>query len=204
MGKSIKSIHESKGSLGSIEKSASISEKDDAVVEPGQVVQLDISVWDDLGCEVQADHRKIDVIIGAGQLLPDIEGALVGLRRGDRRRVRLSPNEAFGEHDAGKVVEFDRDEFPPDVAAGDHFDAERDEGGLLVLRVVSVHSDYVLVDLNHPLAGHIVDIEFLVQGMRPANKSELESPHNRQKSDDSSRASRLLPVGSLLRGRPAR
>jgi FKBP-type peptidyl-prolyl cis-trans isomerase 2 len=204
MGKSIKSIHESKGNLGSIERNASISEKDDAVVEPGKVVQLDISVSDDLGCEIQADHRRIDVSIGAGQLLPNIEGALVGLRRGDRRRVRLSPNEAFGEHDAEKVVEFDRGEFPPDVLAGDHFEAERDEGGRLVLRVVSVHSDYVLVDLNHPLAGQFVDIEFLVQGIRPASKSELELPDNRQKSDDSARASRLLPVESLLRGRTER
>ncbi len=121
---------------------------DDEVVEPGKVIQVDICLRDEEGLNVQTDQESFDIIVGVGQLLPKIENALIGLRSGDRQSIRLRPQEAFGEWDAAKIIDFDRDEFPTDVAAGDHFEAEQTEGGVLVLRIIEVAASYVRVDLK--------------------------------------------------------
>src|ERR1700690_2339900 len=97
----------------------------------GKLVRVDFIVRDADGLSVQADQESFSAVIGCGQLLPRIEGVLIGLGVGDRATLRLQPKEGFGDRDAAKVIEFERDEFPPDVAAGDHFEAEQDGGAVV-------------------------------------------------------------------------
>jgi FKBP-type peptidyl-prolyl cis-trans isomerase SlyD len=66
-----------------------------------------------------------------------------------------------------------RDDFPPDVAPGDRFDAEQDDGTPLVLQVLEVTETGVVLDLNHPLAGQRVRFEVEVLEARPASNEEL-------------------------------
>jgi FKBP-type peptidyl-prolyl cis-trans isomerase 2 len=170
----------------------------------GKLVQVDFILRDAEGLNVQADQSSFSVVIGSGQLLPRIEGALIGLGVGDRATLKLQPNEAFGQRDAAKVIEFDRDEFPSDVVAGDHFEAEQDGGAVVVLRIVEVQPEFVKVDLNHPLAGQLVELEFFVRGIRQADKQELFDAQAPAKTPDDSPSIGLMPVGRLLRGRPGR
>jgi FKBP-type peptidyl-prolyl cis-trans isomerase 2 len=170
----------------------------------GKWVQVDFILRDAEGRNIEADQRSFTAVIGSGQLLPQIEDGLIGLGVGDRTILKLQPNEAFGQRDAAKVVEFDRDEFPPDVVAGDHFEAEQDGGAVVVLRIVDVQPEFVKVDLNHPLAGQRVELEFLVTEIRQADEQELASGQSEEKTPDESTSMGLLPVGRLLRGRPGR
>ena len=156
------------------------------------------------GINVHADQDSFSAVIGSGQLLPRIEGALIGLSVGERATLRLRPSEAFGERDAAKVIEFDRDEFPPDVAAGDHFEAEQDGGAGVVLRIVEVRPEYVKVDLNHPLAGQFVELEFCVRNVGEPGKQELADMQPQANSPCTGTSTDLMPVGRLLRGRPGR
>jgi FKBP-type peptidyl-prolyl cis-trans isomerase SlyD len=177
---------------------------DDTIVKPGNVIRADLLVRDQNGLDVEPDQKSIDLLIGSGQLLPQIEAALIGLRQGERRSIRLHPNEAYGERDETKIVEFDRDEFPADISAGDHFEAERDEGGIVVLRIIEVRSDAVKVDMNHPLAGQSVELEFCVKCIRSATRQELEVANAWQERQNFGVQGELMPVGRLLRGRPGR
>jgi FKBP-type peptidyl-prolyl cis-trans isomerase SlyD len=170
----------------------------------GKLIQVDFILRDAEGQSVQADQSSFSVIIGSGQLLPRIEGALIGLSVGDRATLKLQPKEAFGERDAAKVIEFDRDEFPSDVVAGDHFEAEQDGGAVVVLRIVEVEPDFVKVDLNHPLAGQRVELEFVVKGIRQADEQELADAQVRAKTPSEHTSNGLMPVGRLLRGRAGR
>ncbi len=170
----------------------------------GKLVQVDFLLRDADGINVQADQDSFSAVIGSGQLLPRIEGALIGLSVGERATLRLQPKEAFGDRDAAKVIEFDRDEFPPDVAAGDHFEAEQDGGAVVVLRIVEVQPEFVKVDLNHPLAGQFVELEFFVRNVREAGKHELSDMKAQANSPTMGTSADLMPVGRLLRGRPGR
>ena len=173
-------------------------------IDSGKVVHLALTARDDSGAELETDSRTLDVLIGYGQLLPRVEQAIIGLRVGEQCAVKLQPAEAFGEYDELKVVEFERDDFPSNVQAGDQFEAENDRNEVVGLTVMGVHEDYVLVDLNHALAGKCVTLELEVLAIRPANARELAAARKRQVNVDPQSVGGLLPANALLGGRARR
>ena len=178
--------------------------QEDEIVKPGSKVQVDFTLADAEHASIQTDKNSFDVVAGLGQLLPQIEATLMGLRIGESRTLELKAHEAFGERDPGKIVEFDRDEFPEDVAAGDHFEAEQEGGSIIVLRVMEVLPDGVVIDLNHPLAGQSVFLTFTVREVRPATQIELDATSIQEKQTEVSKLDALLSPQSLLRGRNER
>jgi FKBP-type peptidyl-prolyl cis-trans isomerase SlyD len=174
------------------------------LIDSGKVVHLGLTVLDDTQEGLQIDTSKLDVMVGFGQLLPKVEQALIGLQVGGQCAVKLQPAEAFGEYDELKVVQFDKDDFPSDVQAGDLFEVENERSEVAHLKVLQVHEDHVLVDLNHDLAGKCVTIKFEVLAIRPANGRELAAARKRQANADVQRAEGLLPVNALLQGRTRR
>jgi len=178
--------------------------QEDEIVKPGSKVQVDFTLADAEHASIQTDKSSFDVVVGFGQLLPQIEATLMGLRIGESRTLELKAHEAFGERDPGKIVEFDRDEFPEDVAAGDHFEAEQEGGSIIVLRVMEVLPDGVVIDLNHPLAGQSVFLTFTVREVRPATQLELDATSMQEKQTEVSKLDALLSPQSLLRGRNER
>jgi len=174
------------------------------IVKSGSKIRVDFALSDEDGVVVQADKRSFEVIIGFGQLLPQIESVLTGARSGETRELRLKAHEAFGERDPEKIIEFDREEFPEDVAPGDHFEAEQTDGTILVLAVIEVLKDAVVVDLNHPLAGQNVSLHLTVVELRPANQSELDEAKSERNRSKRTVLDILLPPESLLRGRSER
>jgi FKBP-type peptidyl-prolyl cis-trans isomerase SlyD len=175
-----------------------------SIVEAGCKIRIDFTLLDEEHATVQTDKASFEVVMGFGQLLPKIEAVLMGARMGETRTVKLKPREAFGDRDPAKIVEFDRDEFPEDVAPGDHFEAEQEDGGIVVLRVMEVLSDGVVIDLNHPLAGQSVSLALTVMDIRPASQDELETAQSQRKEAEGGRLSNLLAPESLLRGRTER
>ena len=174
------------------------------LVRPGSKIRVDFALSDEEGVVAQTDKNAFDVVIGFGQLLPKIETLLLGARKGETKVLQLNAAEAFGERDPSKIVEFDRDEFPKDVTAGDHFEAEQEAGAILVLRVVEVLDDAVVVDLNHPLAGQNVSLSLTVVELRPATQSELEIAKSQKNRTPTGGLDILLAPESLLRGRKQR
>jgi FKBP-type peptidyl-prolyl cis-trans isomerase SlyD len=117
--------------------------------------------------------------------------------------VHVKPADAFGERDPKAVLEVLRDEFPEDVAEGDVFDAEEDEGGPVgspvVLRVLEVTPDTVILDRNHPLAGQKVRFDVEALEVRPAEDSEILAAETALLDQEEPKEA-LIPVASLLRG----
>jgi FKBP-type peptidyl-prolyl cis-trans isomerase SlyD len=137
-------------------------------------VRLKYQAFDEDGEPVEHTQQEVEYVHGFGSLLPELESALEGQSAGARRTVSLTPRQAFGPRRAERVVEFDKAEFPAEVAAGDRFEAEGDDGNVVVLRILEVQEDAVVVDLNHPLAGQTVRFELEVLGVRPASPEEME------------------------------
>lgn len=140
---------------------------------PGVWTLLSYRAFDAEGEALDAEPVVMGCVFGFGALLPGVEAALEGKRVGARCSVELSPGEAFGERDATRCLEVERGEFPPDVAPGDRYDAERDDGTPQVLSVLEVTEESVLLDLNHPLAGQRIRFEVEVLEARPATAEEL-------------------------------
>ncbi len=96
---------------------------------------------------------------GHHDLLPNLEKALTGMKKGEEKRVDLSSDEAFGPYDETKTGVISADRLPPDTEPGTILTTE--EGVPFV--VTELSGPYASVDFNHPLAGKhlVIDVKIL-------------------------------------------
>lgn len=173
-------------------------------VGPGMLVKLEYRVRDAEGEPVGPDAEHLEAIFGMGQLLSAIERAIDGMRQGGSRQLKLPARDAYGPRDPDALLEVERGEFPPDAQPGDYFEVENAANEILVLRVLEVADDYVLIDMNHPLAGQDLEVELRVGEVRPATQAELEKAMKQGVGKESGSETPLISPESLLRGRARR
>lgn len=144
-------------------------------VGPEVFVSLEYQLFDGEGelIEAPGPEEAIEFIFGVGQGPPAIEGAIDGLRVGQSRRLLLSPQQAFGERDEAAVISVDASELPAGTGVGEQFEAEREDGQTIFLRVVEIDGEVAHLDANHPLAGQTVALELRVLETRIASSEEL-------------------------------
>ena len=143
------------------------------------VVAINYELSDVDGNVIEKTEEPIEYLHGGYDgIFPLVEKALSGKSAGETCRVRLEPDDAFGEYDAGLVHLEARDKFPDNVAVGMRFEGRGAESGAtLIYTVTDVAADKVVVDGNHPLAGKALDFNCTVTGVRPATQEEMEHGH---------------------------
>ncbi|MCB1869671.1 MAG: FKBP-type peptidyl-prolyl cis-trans isomerase [Gammaproteobacteria bacterium] len=103
------------------------------------------------------------VVVGDGSLTEGLELAIIGLKKGDRQTLELTPEQAFGAWDEDKLQWMSRKEFSSDLALepGLAIAFTTPSGDEVPGTITEVGAERVNVDFNHPLAG--VDIVFSVE-----------------------------------------
>ena len=145
------------------------------------VVTIDYNVTDPDG-EVVDEGRQAIVYLhgGYGDIFPKIEEALQDKAVGESVKVKLQPDEAFGEYDADLVQIEPRVDFPQELQVGMQFEGAADgadEDDFIVYRVTDIAEDKVILDGNHPLAGMALIFTCTVTGVRAASADEIEHGH---------------------------
>src|SRR5262249_43553729 len=136
---------------------------------PGTIATVRYELFDAEGelVEQSSPTAPLSLLLGYGEAAPALEQALGGLQAGDEREIVLRLEEAFGARDPAAIIEVDREDLPPDVAQGDEFSAEREDGGGEVsLKVLEILDDVVVLDTNHPLSGQRVKLKIFVEAVR--------------------------------------
>jgi FKBP-type peptidyl-prolyl cis-trans isomerase 2 len=100
---------------------------------------------------------------GAKELIPGLEQALVGLHVGEKKRVELDADHAFGQYDASKKTTIPRAQLPQTITAGEI--TTTPEGRPFT--VVSLADDSAVIDFNHPLAGKQIVLDVVVLKVKP-------------------------------------
>src|SRR6187399_1913881 len=168
-------------------------------LSPGMWARLGYQVFDEEDAVVETGESELCCLIGYGVLFPALEEKLDGLAQGSRRTVLLGPEQAFGRRNPEAQVEVDRADFPEDVAPGDCYEAEDEDGRPVLLQVLDVSEEGVVVDSNHPLAGQTLRFEVEAREVRPATEDELEQAELRILSQEQEPEPLITPE-SLLRG----
>jgi FKBP-type peptidyl-prolyl cis-trans isomerase SlyD len=125
------------------------------------------------------EGEKFYFLYGEGHILPPgLEAALSGMEEG-AFHLSLPPDEGAGEYDAGRVFTAKREDFPAgeDVAVGEYFYFEDDDGSPVAARVTSVDGDEVVLDANPELAGKTLEYDGVVHEVRAATEGEIEHGH---------------------------
>jgi FKBP-type peptidyl-prolyl cis-trans isomerase SlpA len=131
-------------------------------IEDGSKVTLEMTI------SVPNDNLTIpphtsEYTHGAKQLIPGLEQALVGLHAGEKKRVELDPDHAFGQYDDSKKTIIPRTQLPQTITAGEI--TTTPEGRPFT--VLSLADDSAVIDFNHPLAGKQIVLDVVVLRVKP-------------------------------------
>lgn len=129
-------------------------------MEDGSVVD---STWD--------DDDPIAFTIGDGTMAAGLDDALQGLKKGDHVTLHIAPEQAFGHKDTANIHSMPREEFDPQMPLepGLVIGFTLPNGEELPGMVLEVEEESVLVDFNHPLAGHTVIFEVMILDVENIN-----------------------------------
>lgn len=99
--------------------------------------------------------EPLEFTLGAGQLIPGFEKAVMGLAAGDRTTALIPSDEAYGPHSAEGLIQVPRTNIPTDIQPqiGQQLQMQTQDGRPVPVRVVAVDDTSITVDANHPLAG---------------------------------------------------
>jgi FKBP-type peptidyl-prolyl cis-trans isomerase SlyD len=142
-----------------------------------QVVSFHCVLTNKLGQILSSTFNR-DVITSHGNIPAPLQGLVEGLqdlKKGQRRRIAVSAEHAFGFYDPGLVVEIRRKMVPQaaELKVGDSVQVEVEESQIRWYKVIEVSRDSVLLDANHPLAGQDLVFEIEATDVRDATIEEL-------------------------------
>lgn len=141
--------------------------------EIGDVVSIHYSLSLDDGSVYfsSAGSEPLRYTLGDGSLLPGFEAALIGMKAGDSKTVRIPYSEAYGPYQFQLVMGVNRNELPEgsQPMVGQQIQATSQIGNPLIMVITDVTESTVTLDANHPLAGQNLtfDIELLAIGGDP-------------------------------------
>jgi FKBP-type peptidyl-prolyl cis-trans isomerase SlyD len=150
-------------------------------ISDGKVVQLSYSLTNTKGELLdRADRNEpFTYLHGASQIVPGLEGALLGLKTGDTKKVKVAAADGYGEIDADLQLKVKRSQFPADVEIkpGMQFETRGPDGSGMIFTINGVTGDQVEIDGNHPLAGEELHFDVEVLEIRDATEEEKSHGH---------------------------
>lgn len=156
--------------------------KNDPIAE-GLVAGIYYTLKNDAG-EVLDSNRSggrgpLAFLTGAGNIVPGLEEALLGKKKGDRFTVDVPPEKAYGLRKEELIQAVPRTSFPPELELepGRQLRGRDANGNDKMVVVVEVGDEEVKVDENHPIAGATLHFDVEVVGVREATAEERQHRH---------------------------
>ena len=149
------------------------------------VVTLTYRVIDKKGTILDTGNEPLVYLHGGYKdVFEKVENALEGKSRGDEIEVSLKAKESFGEFDESLIVTQARDEFDANIHVGEEFeeifeDELTGEEESMLYIVKEITNEHVVLDGNHPFAGHDVIFYGTVASVRTASKEEIKQGYAR-------------------------
>ena len=129
--------------------------------------------------EETTSENPLTFLYGVGMMIPKFEQNILGLKAGDKADFVIQPEEAYGEKQEDAIAQLPIDMFaeagiPP---VGAILPLTDNTGNNFQAFVVEVTPDVVVADLNHPMAGKVLDFQVEILNTRPATEEELSHGH---------------------------
>ena len=123
------------------------------------------------------DTEPFQAMEGKQQIIPGLEEEIFKLNPGDKKKIRVVADKAYGPVNEKLRMKVSRGELPQgEIGVGAQFSAGEGEHGI-IFSVMKIEGEDVYLDGNHPLAG--VDLTFDVEviALREATAEELQHGH---------------------------
>jgi len=138
----------------------------------GDTVKVDYTLKLDDGTVFDSSIGKtpLEFTLGAGQVIPGFNDAVLGMMVGQSKTVRLPPELAWGAYNATLVVTADKRQMGPGLnpTVGQHLTVTHSDGTTGTVIVTAVTDTTVTVDGNPPLAGKTITFDIKLLSITPA------------------------------------
>ncbi|HTL48344.1 MAG TPA: FKBP-type peptidyl-prolyl cis-trans isomerase [Verrucomicrobiae bacterium] len=94
--------------------------------------------------------EPLTVRIGAHEIIPGLEAELLKMKPGEKKKVVVPADQAYGPRYEGRTIQMPADKLPPEALK---VGAQVSAGLGIVFTVTEIKDGVVTLDGNHPLAG---------------------------------------------------
>ena len=155
-----------------------MAEIEQITIGPGCTVTMHFNLrfTDGFVADASEPDEPMTFVIGDGSLVQGLELALYGLKAGDTQTVELDPLHAFGFSDPENIHRMPRADFAPELPldVGTVLAFSTPSGEEIPGTIREVEGDEVIVDFNHPLAGHDVIFEVNIVDIKPPVRQQKD------------------------------
>jgi peptidylprolyl isomerase len=136
-------------------------------VKTGDTVQVHYTGKLETGEQFDSSRGRdpLQFTLGNGELIPGFENAVIGMKVGDEKTVRIPSNDAYGPYMEEMKLVIDRAKIPEDLElkVGLNLTLQGTDERKLNVKIVDIAENTVTMDANHPLAGKdlLFDIELM-------------------------------------------
>ena len=136
------------------------------VVEKGDKVSIHYVGTLDDGEQFDSSRERgepISFTVGGGMMIPGFDKGVMGLKVGDKKDLKLSPDDAYGEVNPANVMKVPKQEVVG--AVGEEYTVVGSKlmvGQGMTATISEVGDDEVTLDMNHPLAGKTLNFDIEV------------------------------------------
>lgn len=117
-------------------------------------------------------REPLEFTVGSGQVIKGFDDGVLGMQVGEKKTVNIPVQDAYGEKSDDMIIEFERDQFPPDMKpeTGMQLMMNNGQGQSFPVIVREVREETVLLDANHPLAGEDLTFDLELVDITPTSR----------------------------------
>ncbi len=100
-------------------------------------------------------RSPIGFVTGNGEVIRGFDDAVIGMKRGEQKTIKVMPQDGYGERDERLLQQVPRSVFPAEMKIDRDmgFSFRAPQGQMMHATITDASSDTVTLDMNHPLAG---------------------------------------------------
>jgi FKBP-type peptidyl-prolyl cis-trans isomerase 2 len=121
--------------------------------------------------------EPLEFMVGGGQMIPQFEQNLIGLKKGDKKTFTIAAADAYGARDEAAMQEVPLTSFGDlQLTKGMQLATSNPTTGeQMIVTVSELKKDSAVIDFNHPLAGKDLTFAIEVVDVRKPTKDELSA-----------------------------
>ncbi len=142
---------------------------ENVAVSAGSAVSLEytLTLDDQSVLESNVGKEPMTYVQGAHEIVPGLEAALEGMKKGERKHVAVAPMDGYGPIDPRGIQEVKKELIPPGAQkVGAQLQGRSADGSTAFPIVKEVKEDTVVLDFNHPLAGKTLHFDVTVLAVK--------------------------------------
>ena len=135
------------------------------IVSPGNAVSLEytLTLDDQSVLESNVGKEPLTYTQGAHEIVPGLETALEGMKKGERKHIAVAPADGYGPIDPQAIREVKKELIPAAAQkVGAQLQGQAADGSTAFPIVKEIKEGTVVLDFNHPLAGKTLHFDVTV------------------------------------------